>query len=91
MAQLESRINQLEQTQNANSNMSHKQMKEGKDKQKQSVKKQKQEPPIDYDFLLQDGPRGIEQPHLKLPEQKDNLYVDKHIDKYEPTIIIEDK
>lgn len=41
--------------------------------------------------MLQDGPRGIEQPHLKLPEQKDNLYVDKHIDKYEPTIIIEDK
>ena len=60
---------------------------------KQSKNKEsenKKEPPTDLEFLLDDGPR-IDSPKLKLPQQKDNLYVDRHIDRYEPTIIMDEK
>jgi hypothetical protein len=57
---------------------------------KTKEKTDKKDPPMDLEFILHDGPR-IDSPRLKLPEQKDNLYVDRHIDRYEPTIIMEEK
>lgn len=86
MQQLNDRMKEIElhQQKTGNSVINNQKSSKGQDKQIN------EEPPVDLEFVLHDGPR-IDSPKLKLPQQKDNLYVDRHIDKYEPTIIMEEK
>ena len=45
------------------------------------------DPPLDYDFVLGVGKKTLDSPRMALPTWKDQLFVTKAIDKYEPEIV----